>query len=592
MAKKDSIKKRSAKLRNQAEKRLQKQSTDQSDISPEQDRRLFHELQVHQIELEMQNEELLRAQVELEISRTKYFDLFDLAPVGYLTLNEKGLIMEANLTASRLLGVERSSLVNHPLMRFILREDHDGYYLHRKRLFETGMPQMFELRMLRRGGPPFCVRIEATAVQAGESGSLVYKVVMSDITEGKKVEQERLELERRFLHLQKLESLSTLAGGIAHDFNNLLAVILGSLELALDDLSPGSSARPRIDNAIRASKRAADLIKQMLAYTGKGRYATENVNLSILVQENINFFRAAIPETTTLNLLLTHDSPPVLADANQLQQVVMNLITNAAEAIGETAGFITISTGTEIYKEKDLLKSRIDEKLSPGRFVYLEVADTGCGMDAETLHRLFEPFFTTRFFGRGLGMSAVLGIIRGHKGAIFVDSRVNKGTTIRIIFPVSETTLPESVQLESTEAILPVRKWPSSLRGTILIVDDQDEVINFSKEMATRSGYSVRTAADGQEAVEVFQGHADEIACVVLDLTMPRMDGIATFKALKQIRPDVKVILSSDYSEKEVAQRFTGKGLAGFIQKPYGYQQLRKELERVLTFLDKQDVEE
>src|SRR5208337_158325 len=191
MAKKDSIKKRSAYLRKQAEKRLQKQSTDQSDISPEQARRLFHELQVHQIELEMQNEELLRAQVELEISRTKYFDLFDLAPVGYLTLNEKGLIMEANLTASRLLGVERSSLVNHPLMRFILREDQDGYYVHRKRLFETGMPQMFELRMLRRGGLPFCVRIEASAVQAGESGSLVYKVVMSDITEGKKVEQER-----------------------------------------------------------------------------------------------------------------------------------------------------------------------------------------------------------------------------------------------------------------------------------------------------------------------------------------------------------------------------------------------------------------
>ena len=578
-------------LRRRAEERLgETQAATGSHPKKEDTSKLFHELQVHQIELEMQNEELRRAREELEISRTKYFDLFDLAPVGYLTLNDKGLIMEANLTASRLLGVERSLLVNHPLMRFIFREDQDGYYLHRKRLFETGMPQMFELRMLRREGPPFWVRIEATAVQAGESGSLVYKVVMSDITEGKKVEEERLELERRFLHLQKLESLSTLAGGIAHDFNNLLAVIMGSLELVLDDLSPGSSARPHINNAIRASKRAADLIKQMLAYTGKGRYATENVNLSILVQENINFFRAAIPETTTLNLLLTHDSPPVLADANQLQQAVMNLITNAAEAIGEAAGFITISTGTEIYKEKDLLKSHIDEKPSPGRFAYLEVADTGCGMDAETLHRLFEPFFTTRFFGRGLGMSAVLGIIRGHKGAIFVDSRVNKGTTIRIIFPVSETALPESVQPESTEAILPVRTGPSSLKGTILIVDDQDEVINFSKEMATRLGYSVRTAADGQEAVEVFQGHADEIACVVLDLTMPRMDGIATFKALKQIRPDVKVILSSGYSEKEVAQRFTGKGLAGFIQKPYGYQRLRKELERVLTFLDKQDV--
>jgi PAS domain S-box-containing protein len=578
-------------LRQRAEEQLKNRSAGQDGVSPEQAQGLLHELQVHQIELEMQNEELRRAQVELEISRTKYFDLFDLAPVGYLTLSEKGLILEANLTASKLLGVERSSLVKRAITRFIFREDQDIYYLHRKQLIARSTPQTFELRMMQReSSPPFWVRVEATAVQAGESGSLVYKVVMSDITEGKKVEQERLELERRLLHLQKLESLGTLAGGIAHDFNNLLAVILGNLELALDRLSPDSSSRPRIDKAIQASARAAHLIRQMLAYTGNGSYATGNVNLSMLLQENINPLCAPIPKTTNLNLHLTHDVPSVLADASQLQQAVMNLITNAAEAIGETAGFITISTGTEIYKEKDLLKSRIDEKPSPGRFVYLDVADTGCGMDAETLNRLFEPFFTTKFTGRGLGMSAVLGIIRGHKGAIFVNSRVNKGTTIRIIFPVSETALPESVQPESTEAILPVRSGPSSVRRTILIVDDQDEVINFSKEMVTRSGYSVRTAVDGQEAVEAFQEYADEIDCVILDLTMPRMDGVATFKALKQIRPDVKVILSSGYSEKEVSERFTGKGLAGFIQKPYRYQQLREELERVLTFPDKQDV--
>jgi PAS domain S-box-containing protein len=588
MAEEDESRRYSEDLRQRAEEQLKKRPAPQEGLSPEQAQGLLHELQVHQIELEMQNEELLRAQVELEISRTKYFDLFDLAPVGYLTLNEKGLILEANLTAAELLGVERSSLVKRAFTRFIFREDQDIYYLHRKQLIAMGTPQTFELRMMQRdSSPPFWVRVEATSEQAGESESPVIKVVMSDITEGKKVEQNRLELERRLLHLQKLESLNTLAGGIAHDFNNLLAVILGNLELALDKLSPGSSSRSRINNAIQASGRAALLIRQMLAYTGKGNYASGNVNLSMLLQENIKPLCAPIFQTTNLNLHLTHDVPSVLADSSQLQQVIMNIITNAAEAIGETAGFITISTGTEIYKEKDLLKSRIDEKPSPGRFVYLEVADTGCGMDEETLNRIFEPFFTTKFTGRGLGMSAVLGIIRGHKGAIFVDSTVNKGTTIRIIFPVSEAALPESVQPESTEAILPVRSEPSSVRGTILIVDDQNEVISFSKEMVTRSGYSVRTAVDGQEAVEAFQEHADEIDCVILDLTMPRMDGFATFKALKRIRPDVKVILSSGYSEKEVAERFTGKGLAGFIQKPYRYQQLRKELERVLKFPDK-----
>ncbi len=590
MAEDDASRRHSEDLRKRAEEQLKNRSAGKHDISPEKAQILLHELQVHQIELEMQNEELRRSQEELEISRTKYFDLFDLAPVGYLTLSEKGLILEANLTAVELLGAERDSLVKQPITRFISREDQDIYYLHRRRLSETGMPQMFEVMMLRRDGPQFWVRIEATAVPAGEGGPIVFKVVMSDITEGKKVEQEKLELERRLLHLQKLESLSTLTGGIAHHFNNLLAVILGNLDLAADHLSPGSSERSRIDNAIQASRRAAHLIRQMLAYSGKGRLTAAKVNLSMQLQVNIELIRAVIPQTTNLNLHLTHDIPSVPADASQFQQTIMNLITNAVDSIGEEAGVITISTGTEVYEEKDLQKSRIDEKPSPGEFVYLEVGDTGCGMDAETLHRLFEPFFTTKFSARGLGMSAVLGIIRGHKGAIFVDSRVNKGTTVRILFPVSETALPESEQPESREAIQPVRTRHASLGGTILIVDDQDEVIRLSREMAIRSGYSVMTAADGREAVKVFQEYADEIACVILALTMPRMDGSATFKALKQIRPDVKVILSSGYSEKEVAERFSGTGLAGFIQKPYGYRQLIKELERVLKDLDTHDV--
>jgi PAS domain S-box-containing protein len=586
MAEDDELLRHYEDLRQRVEEQLKNCSAGKDSISPKHTQGLLHKLQVHQIELEMQREELRRAQVELEISRAMYFDLFDRAPVGYLTLSEKGMILEANLRASELLGVERRNLIKRSISRFIYREDQNIYYLHCKQLNAMGPPQIFELRMMHRdGSPPFWVRMEATAVYTGENEPPVFKVVMSDITNGKKVEQERLELQHRLLHLHKLESLNTLAGAIAHDFNNLLAVILGNLELALDKLTPDSSCRARIEKAIQASSRAALLIRQMLAFTGQGSYTTGKVNISMLLQENIKPLCEPIPQTTNLNLHLTLDMPSIQADANQLQHAVMILITNAAEAIGETRGFITISTGTEIYKEKDLLKSRIDEKPSPGRFVYLEVTDTGCGMDAETLNRLFEPFFTTKFTGQGLGMSAVLDLIRGHKGAIFVDSIMNKGTTVRIIFPASETALPES-----TETILPVRSRPSSLRGTILIVDDQDEVINFSKEMVIRSGYSVQTAADGQGVVEAFQKHADEIDCVILDLTMPRMDGFATFKALKRIRPDVKVILSSGFSEKEVAEHFFGQGLAGFIQKPYKYRQLREELDRVLKFPNKQKV--
>lgn len=462
---KKDTKKPSVDLRKKAEKQLLNQSNIQEDIPPDDAHRLLHELRVHQIELEMQNEELRRAQAELEESQAKYFDLFDLAPVGYLTLSDKGLILDANLTVSQLLCPGRSSMLNHPLEGFIFRDDQEIYHLHHKRLMETGQKQTYELRMIRQDGSPFWVRMEVGAVPEGMRETLVYRVVMSDISEAKKLEQTRLALERQFLHVQKIESLGTLAGGIAHDFNNMLTAIMGNLELVLDYLSPESSIRCRLENAHQECRRAAGLIAQMLEYAGKGFSSVQKVDLSSFIQDNVGIFLAAIPKAITLNFLPAHDSPLVLADTSQLQQVVLNLITNAVEAIGKTAGFITVSIGADLYEKKDLLKSCIDEKPSPGRFVYLEISDTGCGMDKGTQSQIFEPFFTTKFAGRGLGMSAVLGIVRSYKGAIFVESKVERGTTIRIIFPVSETVLPESAQRGSTRENPPRPSRPISSKG-------------------------------------------------------------------------------------------------------------------------------
>jgi two-component system cell cycle sensor histidine kinase/response regulator CckA len=260
----------------------------------------------------------------------------------------------------------------------------------------------------------------------------------------------------------------------------------------------------------------------------------------------------------------------------------MNLIINASEAIGEETGGVILRTGVLECDDVYLGNSRLEEKPQPGRFVFIEVSDTGCGMDEDTQHRLFDPFFTTKFPGRGLGMSALLGIARGHKGAILVDSDVGKGTIIRVLFPAMaeeemvQKPSVETVSTPSENAFLP------AFSGTVLLVDDEEVLRDLCKTILEHFGFRVLTASDGEDCLKVFSAHADEITCVILDLTMPRMDGAAAFIELNRLRPDVPVILSSGYDKTEATRRLTGKELAGFIQKPYEIKTLRNELERVL----------
>ncbi len=403
-----------------------------------------------------------------------------------------------------------------------------------------------------------------------------------DITEFKQAEQERMEMERRLLHSQKLESLGVLAGGIAHDFNNLLMALLGNLELALEDLSPVSSARPRLDQAVVAAKRAADLTRQMLAYSGKGRFDIQAIDLSELVEENVHMLRSAISRKVTFSLQLGKDLPPIEADAGQIQQVVMNLITNASEAIGDEAGVVTLSTGVEECDAACLSRSLVEDKPAPGRFVWLEVSDTGGGMDQRTLQRIFDPFFTTKHTGRGLGMSAVHGIVRGHQGAIMIDSCPGKGTSVRVLFPAGERPTAQPAQPTAIDQESGRAAQAALLSGTVLVVDDEQMVCDLVAASLTGMGLQVLTAADGMDAVVLFRQHADEIVCVLLDLTMPNMDGAATLELLRQIRPDVRVILSSGYDEQEATRRFSGQGLAGFLHKPYQLNALRDQVRRVV----------
>jgi len=388
------------------------------------------------------------------------------------------------------------------------------------------------------------------------TGDVAHQIVVDrDITEERK-QQEKME------HVQRLESLGVLAGGIAHDFNNLLTAIMGHAALARSQSGAMDAANQHLAAIEDTSQRAADLCKQMLAYSGKGRFVVQAVNLSELVEEMVRLLEVSIHKSVVIRYALASSLPAIEADLAQMQQVIMNIVINANEAIGEHSGNIMMSTD-QIQIDRNYLDNVYiqEEQLAPGRYVCLEVSDTGCGMNEETKQRLFEPFFTTKFTGRGLGMSAILGIVRGHHGAIKVYSEVGKGTTIKLLFPAVEQ---DAISLKGEKQEHDVRGT-----GTVLVVDDEEGIREVATMILEDAGYQTFTAVDGLDAIEQLQCHLNEIDCVLLDMTMPRMGGEEAFTEMRRIRPDIKVLLCSGYNQQTATQRFTGKGLAGFVQKPY-----------------------
>jgi PAS domain S-box-containing protein len=412
------------------------------------------------------------------------------------------------------------------------------------------------------------IPVEISANRFEHDGRPIAIATVRDISE-------RKQFEKRMQQTQKLESLGVLAGGIAHDFNNMLTAILGHANLALVDLPPESPARDALREIENTSVRAAELCRQMLAYAGRGRFIVEPINLSHLIEELAHLLHVSISKKVLLRRQLAEALPTIEADPAQLRQVAMNLIINAAEAIGDNEGVIAISTGVMQCSEDYLRGSHPIEPAAPGPYVFLEVADTGCGMDAETRDRIFDPFFTTKFAGRGLGLAAVLGIVRSHHGMLKVESERSRGTTFRVFFPAASKA---AVPLERVKDPPP---WRGS--GTILLVDDEEPVRIVTGRMLEHSGFKVLRASDGLEALELFRAHASEIDCVLLDLAMPRMDGEETFRELRRIRPGVRVVLASGYGDQEIAQRFRSAGLSGLIEKPFRTEELCAKLREVLA---------
>jgi len=529
----------------------------------------LEELHVAAEQLRQQNEELFATRQALEAERQRYRDLFEFAPDGYLVTDADGTIQEANQAAAHLLGVRQDFLAGKPLVVFVASEAHRAFSAYLARLHD-GHPERvaeWQTTVQPRGGPPFPVTLTTGRICDPKGHLVGLRWLLRDSTERVRTEVARRQWEAQLQHTQRLESLGVLAGGIAHDFNNLLMGVLGSAELALVHLPQDAPARADVEQIVTAAHRAADLTGQMLAYSGRGTFRVQPILLPALIREMDPLLRASLPKTCALDFHLGESLPAIEADATQLRQVVMNLILNAGEAIGDAAGVITVRVAVRDCDRAYLAGGVLDTKIPEGPYVALEVTDTGCGMNGETQARMFEPFFTTKFTGRGLGLAAVLGIMRGHHGTILVTSEPGRGTRIEALFP------PTARPVIASQVSAPV---PPAWRGegTILVVDDEAHVRAVAAFALEKTGFTVLTAADGKEAVAVFGRHAETVRAVLLDLTMPYMDGAATMNELRQIKSDVRVILSSGYTEEDATRHFTDRDLVGFLQKPYALKDL------------------
>ena len=479
-----------------------------------------------------------------------------------------GMVLTWNAGAERLYGYSAAEAKGQS-MSFLLppdRPDEEREILERIKRGER--VEHFETARLRKDGRRIDVSLTISPIRDREGHITGASHIARDITEGKRFKEQ-------LLQTAKLESLGVLAGGVAHDFNNLLVGILGNASLALETLSSNNPSRTMIRDILDASERASLLTRQLLAYAGKGRFIVEPISLSGLVREISNLVQTSIPRTAQLRLELQENLPMIEGDAGQLHQLVMNLVINGAEAIGpDQNGILLVTTGVQDVDDAYLKTAFSPVEIQPGKYVTLEVHDTGCGMDEGTIQRIFDPFFTTKFTGRGLGLAAVQGIVRGHRGALKVYSTPGRGTTFKVLLPCSDQSQVESGPTDSQQLL--------GGTATILVIDDEPLVRRTTKSMLEHYGYTVVVAESGKEGVDLFNVLTDRVSLVLLDMTMPVMNGEQTLRHLKTSQPDVKVILSSGYNEVEAIQRFTGKGLAGFIQKPYSAAALAEKVKMAL----------
>ena len=506
----------------------------------------------------------------------QYLDrLLDHAPIGVAVLDYAGRIRAWNRRAATVLGAQEEDVVGTRLTEFFHASDRENLKDFISQSIARGEKPPPGVFQAHRAHDDDARQLELTAAamssQSGEPGALV---LFKDVTQEMEQEAERQRIEAQMQRAQKLESLGVLAGGIAHDFNNLLVSIVGNADLALLLAPAGSPVQKALIKIKMAGGRASELTQQLLAYSGKKEVRIEAIDLNSLVSELKSLLEISISNYVSLDMVASVDLPLIRGDLSQISQVLMNLITNASEAIGEHPGRIVVAMGTVGLTREECVGSRTSWDVSEGAYVFIDVSDTGCGMAASTCEQIFEPFFTTKFTGRGLGLAAVAGIIRSHHGAIVVHSELGAGTTFRVLLPAApgarlDVPLPDTLNPDVE----------GHGEGTILAVDDEQEVRAVLSEMLETFGFEVETAGDGIEAIDIFCGSPDSFCAVILDMAMPRMGGAETLQALRAIRSDIPVIICTGYDED---QTFEGTGPSAFLQKPFRLATLMNKLEEVL----------
>ena len=533
----------------------------------------------HLVSIQQDVTEEKRSREALRRSEERYRLLIERMNEGFLATDADNRIDLVNAKVVEMLGLSRRELEGRYLGELFDDENRARLEAQEERR-RRGVAEPYELVWTATDGRRIDTVVSPTSLQGADGAFVGSFAVVTDITERKRSEADRRQLEARIRKTQKMESLGLLAGGIAHDFNNLLVGILGNAGLALMEMPEESPVRHLVRQIETAAVRASELTHEMLAYSGRGRLSVEPIDLSTLVREMAQLLRSSISKKATLRFEFVDDLPAIDGDATQIRQVVMNLITNASEALGEESGVITLETG-EIFADEEYLESAyMDDGLGPQRFVVLEVTDTGTGMCEDTRSRIFDPFFTTKFTGRGLGLAAVLGIVRGHRGAIRVASEQGGGTSFQILFPPSERAPDRGSDREAEPAV----EAPDFLgSGRVLVADDEELVRRVARRSLEGVGYSVLLAADGAEAVEVFRREADRIDAVLLDMTMPRMGGEEVYREIRRLGADVKIVLTSGFSEQDAIRRFQGDGLDGFLQKPFKPRELVDKMREIFA---------
>jgi len=453
------------------------------------------------------------------------------------------------------------------LRPLICEEDQERLRVAHQSCVATDTPVDMRVRARLADGGERHLHARAEVLRSATGRPLALMGTLQDVTDQVLAAEARAQLEAQVHHAQKLESLGLLAGGIAHDFNNLLVGVLSNASLALLDLDDEAPARRVVLEIERTAQRAADLTRQLLAYSGKGRFVVEPLQLSALASEMAQLLRTVVSKDATLELDLEETLPEMLGDATQLRQVIMNLITNASDALQGSPGTVTVRTRRDsaLALAPDALHFGV-EAIRAGEAVCLEVLDTGIGMTRSTAERIFDPFFSTKFTGRGLGLAATLGIVRGHQGAISVESTPGHGTRFVLRFPVST---PREVPPVASEAPSLARH-----RGRVLVVDDDSVVRSVATALLTRRGFEVVSDASGLSALERLGTNATDVRFVLLDLTMPGLTGIEMLQRLRALerdagRPPITVFLMSGYSEQEVTHGVNDLSIAGFLQKPF-----------------------